>query len=124
MQEWLKSRNANIPINVPTCYFAKYQTQSITEDVDGDGGPSFSDAESVLVLEDMRPKGYVMKDFNKGLTVDETLAALKEIGTIHAISWAIQETGGVPLDEKWDFAYRPRKAASAYKVTLVSSSII
>lgn len=74
------------------------------------------EAESVLVLEDIRPIGYTMREFSSGLTIEETKAALREIAIIHSVSWAMQESMGQPLQEKWDFAYRPRKAASAYKV--------
>lgn len=99
---------------VPQCYFAKYHnTEPQVEDEDS---PPLSDAESVLVLEDMRPNGYSMRDFNCGLSLDETFAALREIATVHALSWAMQETSDQALDDKWEFAYRPQKAASAYKV--------
>jgi hypothetical protein len=112
MEEWAKSRGADIKLSVPQCYFAKYHTQPKEE------GPSLSDAESVLVLEDLRPIGFAMKDFGTGLGIDETTAALREIATVHALSWAMQEVSGEPLDVKWEYAYRPSKAASAYKVMI------
>jgi len=74
------------------------------------------EAESVLVLQDIRPSGYAMRDCTAGLTIEETQAALREIAVFHAVSWALQESLGIHLYEKWDFSYRPRKAASAYKV--------
>lgn len=113
LQEWCKTRNADLRIRVPQCYFAKYHNTE--PQVEGDDGSTFSDAESVLVLEDMRPNGFSMRDFNCGLSLDEAFAAIREIATIHALSWAMQETD-VALDDKWEFAYRPQKAASAYKV--------
>lgn len=62
-----------------------------------------------------------MKDFNTGLSIEETLAALGKIAVIHALSWAMQEITGIPLDERWELTYRPHKAASAYKVKEASS---
>ncbi|ODN02303.1 hypothetical protein Ocin01_04386 [Orchesella cincta] len=117
LEDWGKSRDASLSVGVPRCYFAKYHnTQPQVED---DDGTILSDAESVLVLEDMRPNGYSMRDFNSGLSLDEAFAALREIATIHALSWAMQETtDDMALDDKWDFAYRPQKAASAYKIMI------
>lgn len=100
---------------MPRCYFAKYHRQETSQGEDGSG--SVTEAESVLVLEDMRPAGYSMRDFNAGLSVEDTYAALGKIAVIHALSWAMQETLGVSLDKKWEYAYRPHKAASAYKVS-------
>lgn len=115
-KEWARSRNADIKLAVPRCYFAKYHTQTQTH-VGDDENNSVSDAESVLVLEDMRPAGFTMKDFNTGLSLEEAYAALSEIAVVHAVSWAMQEVKGVSLDETWELTYRPHKAASAYKVT-------
>ena len=99
-------------LSIPKCYFAKYHAQPGQDD----GDAALSDAESVLVLQDLRPLGYSMRDFDSGLTLAEVRAALKQIAIIHATSWAYQENTGELLDDKWEFAYRPRKAASAYKV--------
>ncbi len=130
MQEWAKSRKADIKLAVPRCYFAKYHTQPTptTPTTDGQGDDEtnhvvVSDAESVLVLEDMRPSGFSMRDFNTGLSLEEALAALGKIAVIHALSWAMQETTGVPLDETWELTYRPHKAASAYKVYIMKIHI-
>ncbi|CAG7834657.1 unnamed protein product [Allacma fusca] len=113
LQKWIKSRNADIKLSIPKCYFAKYHAQPLQDD-----GDNLSDAESVLVLQDLRPLGFTMRDFNSGLTLDEAKAALKQIAIVHGTSWAFQESTGEPLDDKWDFAYRPRKAASAYKMMI------
>lgn len=74
-------------MGVPQCYFAKYH--NTVPQVEDEDGSTFSDAESVLVLEDMRPNGYSMRDFNSGLSLDEAFAALREIATIHALSWLV-----------------------------------
>jgi len=116
LEEWYKARDPGLCVGVPRCYFAKYHNTE--PQMEGEDGSTFSDAESVLVLEDMRPKGYSMRDFNSGLSLDEAFAALREIATIHALSWAMQETTDVALDDKWEFAYRPQKAASAYKIMI------
>lgn len=114
MKEFCKSRDADISLGVPRCYFAKYHQ---TEPSFGeDGVPQRSDSESVLVLEDMRPNGYSMRDFNRALSLDEAFAAIREIAKIHALSWAMQETMDQALEDKWEFAYRSDKAASAYQV--------
>lgn len=57
-----------------------------------------------------------MRDCTVGFTIEETKAALREVAIFHAVSWAMQAHQGVPLYTKWDFSYRPKKAASAYKV--------
>jgi len=113
IKEWARSRNAEIALGIPRCYFAKYHTQP-----SGQEGANLVDAESVLVLEDMRPAGFSMRDFNCGLSLEEAFAAIKQIAIIHSLSWAMQETSGIPLDEKWELTYRPHKAASAYKASV------
>jgi hypothetical protein len=112
IKDWAKSRNAEVTLGVPRCYFAKYHTQPQGQE---DEGANLVDAESVLVLEDMRPAGFSMRDFNSGLSLEEAYAALRQIAIIHSLSWAMQETSGIPLDERWELTYRPHKAASAYK---------
>jgi hypothetical protein len=126
LEEWAASRNYKHKLSVPKCYYAQYHAQPPRPTIAGSlysendavviPSPSIPEAESVLVLEDVRPLGYTMKDFSCGLTLEEAMAALREIAIVHSLSWSMQELTGEPLDHKWDFAYRPRKAASAYKV--------
>lgn len=127
LEEWAKSRKADIKLAVPRCYFAKYHATQPPNTPGQEGGDDpknlVSEAESVLVLEDMRPKGYSMRDFNTGLSLEEAHAALGRIAVIHSLSWAMQEVTEIPLDETWELTYRPHKAASAYKVVFLNAKI-
>jgi hypothetical protein len=48
-------------------------------------------AEEVLVMEDMREQGYILRDRRFGLDVSHCQLVLEELAKLHALSFAIRD---------------------------------
>ncbi|XP_063597132.1 uncharacterized protein LOC134773814 [Penaeus indicus] len=83
---------------VPALYYAKY-----------DAGK-----ESMLVLENMCPRGYEVEDFNKGLSYGQAKSALVAIANFHAASLALEVKEGKPLQERFPFLYSVEQAVTCF----------
>lgn len=82
-------------------------------------------AESILVLEDLRPQGFGKRHYSQSLSLSEVKAALREICKVHATTWAMQEmnVGGEPLKKLWPFYYKPEYGAMLYEVRQSSQQL-
>jgi hypothetical protein len=65
--------NGELPI--PRCYHATYRTQP---------------HHSVLVLENLKSRGYRGANFAEGLTIPQTRAALRSLARVHALSLVLK----------------------------------
>jgi Ecdysteroid kinase-like family len=85
-----------IQVSVPKCFHTHYVSQSLNPDASPLQPP-----ESVLVLEDMRPKGFRSIPFTKGLTLDQAEAAVQSIAAVHALSLGLKVKEQVDINEKY-----------------------
>lgn len=98
-----------MPISVPKCFYTHYSPGNLP--MDGSPEPP----ESILVLEDMRPHGYRPAHFTRGLTLDQTESAIKEISIIHALSLGLKIKSKINLNEKYPFLFQTNKATESYQ---------
>lgn len=87
---------------VPPCFYAKYRQGS----------------DSVLVLENMKASGFLVSDFQRGLSLDEAISASEAIARIHASVLAYRLRLGVDLGQAFPFLFRPEAAAESYQQLL------
>nr|CAI5827892.1 unnamed protein product [Callosobruchus analis] len=78
----------DLRLPIPRCYYAHYSAGS-TE-------PEPTPPESVLVLENMKPQGYVGADFSRGLTLRQATAAVEAVSVLHALSLSLKVERGLP----------------------------
>jgi hypothetical protein len=71
---------------IPRCYHARY-TQG-TDSPDSSPTPM----ESVLVLENLKSRGFQGADFSRGLTLRQAESALEAVARLHALSLALKVT--------------------------------
>lgn len=71
--------------------------------------------ESILVLQDMRPLGYRAAHFIKGLTLEETKAALCALANVHALSLSMKTVEKIDLNERYPFLFQVNKATESYQ---------
>ena len=74
------------PLGFPKCYYI-----------------SFQEGEEVLILENLRTKGYLMRDKAIGLDLAHTCLVMKMLGKLHAASFLLQAKLTEDITEKFDF---------------------
>ncbi len=88
---WVDSQYIDnlIEFSVPSCYYGKFLRPN-DSDPDMELLDHILEAESLLVLEDMRAAGFGKRYFGKGMEVSEVFAAVNEICKFHAVSYSMQ----------------------------------
>ncbi|CAH0552563.1 unnamed protein product [Brassicogethes aeneus] len=109
--ESFKSKNMSDKLDmrlpIPKCYYAHYSPGS-TE-------PEATPPESVLVLENIKPNGFVGADFSRGLTLKQTTAAVDAIAQLHALSLSLKMKEGKSLSERYPFLFQTTRASDSYQ---------
>lgn len=101
------AEGTDIPLPIPKCYYAHY-SPGCTE-------PEPSPPESVLVLENIKPHGFVSADFSRGLTLRQATAAVEAIAQVHALSLSLKIKEGRILSERYPFLFQTSKASDSYQ---------
>ncbi|XP_060523959.1 uncharacterized protein LOC132700567 [Cylas formicarius] len=92
---------------VPKCFYAHYSPAQ-TE-------PEPSPPESVLVLENAKPHGYLSADFRGGLSLRQALAAMESIAQFHALALAFKVSENKHLSERYPFLFKAPQASHSYQ---------
>uniref|UniRef100_A0A0P4VVZ1 CHK kinase-like domain-containing protein n=1 Tax=Scylla olivacea TaxID=85551 RepID=A0A0P4VVZ1_SCYOL len=74
------------PLSFPKCYYISLQ-----------------EGKEVLILENLKAKGYLMKDKALGLDLAHTCLVMKALGKLHAASFLLQTKLTEDITEKFDF---------------------
>lgn len=96
-----------LDLPIPKCYYAHYSAGS-TE-------PEPTPPESVLVLENIKPQGYVGANFSRGLTLRQTRAAVEAIAQVHALSLSLKVKEGRSISERYPFLFQTNRASDSYQ---------
>ncbi|KAF5290887.1 hypothetical protein FQA39_LY14567 [Lamprigera yunnana] len=96
-----------IALPIPKCYYAHYSAGSIE--------PEPSPPESVLVLENIKPRNFVGAEFSRGLTLQQTKAAMTSIAQIHGLSLCLKIKERKSLSERYPFLFQTSKATDSYQ---------
>lgn len=103
-----------VRLPIPECYHARY----VPPEAEADPGP---DGESVLVLEDLRARGFSGADFSRGLSLRQAHAALAAVAKLHALSLALkikgdgEGSGPVSLPQRYPFLFQTARATDSYQ---------
>nr|CAH7761369.1 unnamed protein product [Callosobruchus chinensis] len=97
----------DLRLPIPRCYYAHYSAGSIE--------PEPTPPESVLVLENMKPQGYVGADFSRGLTLRQATAAVEAVSVLHALSLSLKVKEGKNLSERYPFLFQTARASDSYQ---------
>lgn len=100
-------QGAPIALPIPKCYFAHYTA--------GVADPEPIPPESVLVLENIKPRNFSGAELSRGLTLQQTTAAMKAIAQIHALSLALKVKEAKSLSERYPFLFQTSKATDSYQ---------
>lgn len=101
------AKNTTLDLPIPKCYYAHYNA--------GATEPEPIPPESVLVLENIKPHGFVGADFSRGLTLRQTIAAVESIAQVHALSLSLKVKEGKPLSERYPFLFQTTRASDSYQ---------
>ncbi|XP_050701225.1 uncharacterized protein LOC126987844 [Eriocheir sinensis] len=74
------------PIRFPKCYYH-----------------SLDEGKEILFLENLRVKGFQMRDKSLGLDMAHSCLVLRELGKLHAASYIFQSRSDIELTDKFDF---------------------
>lgn len=115
-QLWVDSQYIDqlIEFSVPNCYYGKFLRQNDSEP-DMEILDHILEAESLLVLEDLRAAGFGKKFISTGMEISEVFAATDEICKFHAVSYCMQKKS----QEKqlhWNELMRPIEFVKLYTV--------
>lgn len=102
-KELLKEGCEEIDLPIPKCYHARYNT-----DLE-------SIAQSVLILENLKHKGYSGSEFAQGLTLQQAESALDAVARLHTLSLVMKVKHKVQLDEKYPFLFQTARASDSYQ---------
>lgn len=105
MRQFLKKHRVNLDLPIPECYYP-------LENFDTKGAPDV-----VLILENLKTRGFSNSRFCDGLTKEEATSALKAIAKIHALSLAMKIEHG-DLNQKYPFLFQTDKATDSYQMLL------
>lgn len=97
LRQLLAEGNEDLPI--PQCYHARYT----------------ADTESVLVLENLKQRGYQSVEFSRGLSLSQAESALEAVARLHGLSLALKVRDGTPLDERYPFLFQTARASDSYQ---------
>lgn len=112
----LGSSAALPPLPIPRCFHARYASGQCGGDHHNDNGSeSPTPCESVLVLENLKPRGFSGADFSRGLTLRQATAALNALAQLHALSLALKVKEGRPLAERYPFLFQTARATDSYQ---------
>ncbi|GLH13824.1 Uncharacterized protein GBIM_18313, partial [Gryllus bimaculatus] len=111
---------APLPLPIPRCFHARYAAGGCVPEGDGEGGGGDGDAsptpcESVLVLENLKTRGFRGADFSRGLSLRQAAAALDAVARLHALSLALKVKEGQPLAERYPFLFQTARATDSYQ---------
>lgn len=95
--------SSDVDLPIPQCYHARYNTDNDTL------------TQSVLVLENLKTRGYLGCEFHKGLTLQQAQAALEAVARLHALSLCLKVKEGTPLDERYPFLFQTARASDSYQ---------
>ncbi|KDR08234.1 uncharacterized protein LOC110839661 [Zootermopsis nevadensis] len=98
-----------LELPIPRCYHARYTP--------GKDSPNSSPipSESVLVLENLKSRGFQGADFSRGLTLRQAESALEAVARVHALSLALKVKEGRPLVERYPFLFQTARATDSYQ---------
>lgn len=96
-----------ITLPIPKCYYAHYSA--------GSNEPEPSPPESVLVLENIKPRNFASAEFSRGLNLKQTKAAMEAIAQVHALSLTLKVKEGKSLSERYPFLFQTSKATDSYQ---------
>ncbi|CAG7818601.1 unnamed protein product [Allacma fusca] len=117
IKQCLERGRIDLPLSFAQCYHAQYDRPLEEKAISG-VLENLSKAESIIVLEDLRPQGFGKRHYSQALSLKEIKTALREIAKIHAATWSIQEVSGQSLSKSWSFHYRAEFAAMLYEALL------
>lgn len=101
------SPDTPLPLPIPQCYYAHYSPSS--------DDPDPSPPESVLVLENIKPRGYTGADFSRGLTLRQTTAAVDAIARIHGLSLSLKIIEKKSIVDRYPFLFQTTRASDSYQ---------
>ncbi|KAF4522597.1 hypothetical protein B566_EDAN003577 [Ephemera danica] len=70
---------------------------------------------SVLILENLKSRGYRGANFAAGLTLAQARAAIRALARIHALSLVLKVRDGADLPQKYPFLFRTTAATDSYQ---------
>jgi len=116
MKMWVDSQYIDqlLEFRVPSCYYGKFLRPS-DKNPDMELLDHILEAESLLVLEDLRAAEYGKRYFGKGMEISELFAAVNEISKFHAVSYAMQIKEKEPLH--WKELLHWTDQAALYEMT-------
>lgn len=96
-----------IPLPIPKCYYAHYNPGCLE--------PEPCPPESVLVLENIKPRGFEPAQFSRGLSLQQITSAMEAIARVHALSLTLKVKEGKSLSERYPFLFQTSKASDSYQ---------
>jgi len=87
-----------LPLPLPQCYAARFPDQ----------------AGSLLVLENLRRRGYEAVNLSHGLERSQAEAALRAIAAVHALSLSFKLKENRPLSARYPFLFRTARARDSH----------
>lgn len=111
----LAAGSAPLQLPIPKCYHARYVSPDAEPDPDVEAD---AEAESVLVLEDLKARGFRGADFSRGLTLRQAHSALEAVARLHALALALKVREGRPLDARYPFLFQTARATDSYQQLL------
>ncbi|KAI5712529.1 hypothetical protein M8J75_009054 [Diaphorina citri] len=100
--QFQKENNSVIDLPIPQCFYSEYNVEG-------------SELESVLVLENLKHRGFRSISFATGLTLMQCQVALEAISRVHALSLVMKYKHNLNLDEKYPFLFKTPKATDSYQ---------
>lgn len=97
----------DLRLPIPKCYYAHYST--------GATEPEPCPPESVLVLENIKPNGFIGADFAHGLTLRQATSAVEAVARVHGMSLSLKVREGKPLSERYPFLFQTTRASDSYQ---------
>lgn len=115
---WVDSQYIDelVEFRVPCCYYGKF-LRPLDKDPDMEILDHVLEAESLLVLDDLRAAGYGKRHFGEGMEISEVFAAVAEISKFHAVSYAMQAKDKQPL--RWKELLHWTDQAALYEVAQI-----
>lgn len=110
LENFRKERLADddsVDLPIPKCYYAHYSA--------GSTDPEPTPPESVLVLENIKPHGFVSANFSRGLTLKQATAAVVSIAKVHSLSLCLKVKEGKILSERYPFLFQTTRASDSYQ---------
>uniref|UniRef100_A0A8D8ZHQ4 Uncharacterized oxidoreductase dhs-27 n=1 Tax=Cacopsylla melanoneura TaxID=428564 RepID=A0A8D8ZHQ4_9HEMI len=100
--QFQKEANAVIDLPIPKCFYSEYNVAG-------------SELESVLVLDNLKHRGFHSVPFSTGLSLAQCRVALEAVSRVHALTLAMKHKNKLDLDEKYPFLFKTPKATDSYQ---------